>query len=90
MRETFKIVPYSKAKTVADVRKRLAAAPMQKDNSPEAFSGFVFEVINALGVGGVGTLAEVHQHYGLSELTLVLRDGRMELKRLNDGRWIEA
>jgi len=80
---------YSKAKTMADVRRFLEAAPKQECNSKEAFAGLVLEFqVNARGP--VGTLFECHKHLHSSECGIKVGGNMMYVSRDDEGNWTEC
>ena len=80
---------YSKAKTMADVRRFLKEAPKQECNSPEAFKGLVLE-FQLNGRGPVGTLFEYHKHLPDSEFAIKVSGNMIYLARDNGGNWTET
>ena len=80
---------YSKAQTVATLRKMLLAAPKQKDNSPEAFKGQVAEFIVLPYVSSaVGTLSEYHEALKADRAVIRCKDGNVIVNRQPNGDWI--
>lgn len=78
---TLRPARYSKAQTVQQVREKLAIAPKQQPNSPEAFAGNVIEFGHAV------TLHELHQHDGLTEASIQCTDGWLKVYRTEAGEW---
>ena len=78
--------PYSRAKTAADVRRFLDEAPKQADNSPEAFKGKVIEFYYQ---GRPGTLRELYEVYGDSEVRIIVGKEKeiIIVRRDENGNW---
>ena len=80
---------YSRAQTVAALKRMLLAAPKQKDTSPEAFKGEVAEFIMLPYVSSrVGTLSEYHEALKADRAIIRCKDGNVIVNRQPSGDWI--
>jgi len=80
---------YSKAKTTADVKVKLLAAPKQLCNTTEAFAGHVMEfVLEGERLGPVGTLSEYFEHFGKSAFLITVNPGEaVRVERDEEGNF---